>query len=217
MNKKRLELINSKIDNSILAFRVFDEPRPDYISKVTVVDKILDKTILWAIPTFVRPNFLTVFRFVLTPFVIFLFLEQSYVLSFILFSIAALSDAIDGALARTRHQITDWGIVFDPFADKLLIGSVGGILIFNFINPVLSILIIFFELVLIVSAYFRFRGKIVPAKLSGKIKMVLQCFGVGFIFIYILTGNEIFLVIATYILYLAVFFALLSIMVYKSI
>jgi len=39
----------------------------------------------------------------------------------ILFVIAALSDAVDGYLARKQNQITSFGRVFDPFVDKLLI------------------------------------------------------------------------------------------------
>ena len=221
MNKQKLKKIEEKIDKriekSISSLRVFDEPRPRYIAKVTLSDKIIDKIFLWAFPEKIRPNFLTVFRFITIPFIIFLLLIENYKIALPLFIISAFSDALDGAIARTRNKITDWGIVFDPLADKLLIGSVGGILIFTFISHILAILIISIELMLILSAYYRFKGEIVPAKLSGKIKMILQSVGVALILLFVITGYPIILVAASYILYLAVFFALLSIFVYRSI
>lgn len=221
MNKQKLRKIEEKIDKriekSISSLRVFDEPRPRYIAKVTLSDKIIDKIFLWAFSEKIRPNFLTVFRFITIPFIIFLLLIENYKIALPLFIISAFSDALDGAIARTRKQITDWGIVFDPLADKLLIGSVGGILIFIFISHILAMVMIFLELVLIISAYYRFKGEIVPAKLSGKIKMILQSVGVALILLFLVTGYPIVLIIASYILYLAVFFALLSIFVYRSI
>ena len=221
MNKHKLKKIEEKIDQhiekKISSLRVFDEPRPRYIAKVTHIDKVIDKLFLWIFPKMIRPNYLTVFRFVTIPFIVSYLLLGHYKYAFALFIVSAFSDALDGAMARTRNQITDWGIVFDPLADKLLIGIVGGILIFAFISPVLALVVIFLEAVLIFSSYYRFKGEIVPAKASGKIKMILQSIGVGLIFLYLVTHYSLFLVIASYVLYLSVFFALLSIFIYRSI
>jgi CDP-diacylglycerol--glycerol-3-phosphate 3-phosphatidyltransferase len=211
------EKIGEKIDIRLLAFRVFDDPRPKYVAKVTSIDRFFEKTILWAFPMWVRPNYVTLFRFLSVPFIIWLLWIGDYDSAMVLFIVAALSDALDGAIARTRDEITDWGIVFDPFADKLLIGLVGGILIFKFLNPILAFTIITLEVFLIASSYFRFKGEVVPAKTVGKLKMILQCVGVGFIFLSLVTGFTVFLTIATYTLYLAVLFAVLSILVYRSI
>ncbi len=215
--KKISENIENKIKLKALLFKVFDEPRPKYVAKVTIMDKFLNAVLLWAIPLSVRPNVVTVFRFISIPFIIILLLENNYAIAFILFLISAISDSIDGALARTRNEITDWGIVFDPFTDKLLIGSVGGILIFKFISSAIAFIIVGIELLLVATAYYRFKGTIVPAKTVGKIKMILQCCGVGFIFLFMLSGLNIFLTIATYTLYLAILFALLSVLIYRSI
>jgi CDP-diacylglycerol--glycerol-3-phosphate 3-phosphatidyltransferase len=215
--KKIEKKIEEGIDSKILLFKVFEEPRPKYIAKVTIIDKIIDKLFLWAFPQSVNPNQITVFRFISIPFIVVLLLLDHYKIAFILSIFSAFSDAIDGAIARTRNKITDWGIVFDPFADKLLIGSVGGILIYKFLSPAIALTIIFLELVLIVSAYYRFKGDIVPAKTVGKLKMILQCWGVAFIFIFLWVGNPFFLVLATYTLYSAIICAILSILVYKSI
>lgn len=211
------ENIEEKIDNQSLLFKVFNDPKPNYLAKITIIDKILDKLILWIFPKKITPNQITIFRFISIPFILYFILTDSYKIGFILFIISALSDLIDGAIARTRDQITNWGIVFDPLADKLLIGSVGGILIFKFLNPLIAITIVSIEIILIISAYYRFQGEIVPAKISGKIKMFLQCIGVGLILLFLVIGHPMILVISTYVFYLAIIFALLSIFVYKSI
>ncbi len=218
MQKGKLKKkIVEKIDLKILAFKVFDDPRPKYIAKVTIIDRIIDVLVLWIFPASVRPNYITLFRFISVPFIIYLILSGHYISGLILFVISAFSDAVDGAIARTRNKITDWGIVFDPLADKLLIVSVGGILIYNFLSPYLAALIALFEIVLIASAYYRFKGKVVPAKIVGKLKMILQSVGVGFILLYLATGNPIDLVFANWTLYLALVFAFLSVVVYRSI
>ena len=212
--ERRLE---TRIDSKILLFRVFDNPKPKYIAKVTAIDRFIDKVFLWAFPQSVNPNHITVFRFITIPFIVYFLLVESYKIAFVLFVISAISDAIDGTIARTRNKISDWGIIFDPFADKLLIGSVGGIIIFKFLSPAIAFTIIFLEIILIASSYYRFKGRIIPAKTVGKIKMILQCVGVCFVFLFLLIGSSIFLIIATYILYAAIIFGLLSLFVYRSI
>ena len=59
-----------------------------------------------------------------TPLIAFMILQPSAwirFLSFVVFVMAALSDLWDGYLARKRGQITDFGKVVDPIADKLLL------------------------------------------------------------------------------------------------
>lgn len=215
---KNLEIkLENKIEDKILLFRVFDEPRPKYVAKISIVDRVIDVLFLWAFPQSVNPNHITVFRFITIPFIIYFILAGYHKIGFALFVISSTSDAIDGAIARTRNKITDWGILFDPFADKLLIGSVGGIIIYKFLSPTIAITIIFLELVLVATSYYRFKGKIVPAKTAGKIKMILQCVGVSFIFLSVVTGSSIYLIIAEYILYAAIFFGLIGLFVYRSI
>ncbi|MCX6717722.1 MAG: CDP-alcohol phosphatidyltransferase family protein [Candidatus Taylorbacteria bacterium] len=217
MVQEKFKKIGEKIDSKLLLFRVFDDPRPKYIAKVTLIDKFFKNTILWIFPEFVRPNHITIFRFISIPFIIYYLVIENYQAGLILFVISALSDAFDGAIARTRNKITDWGIVFDPVADKILIGSAGGILIFKFINPILAYTVIFLELIIISLAYYRFKGEIVPAKTVGKIKMVLQCFGVSFILLFLVVGNPLLIQIATGIIFLSVIFAILSLTIYRSI
>jgi CDP-diacylglycerol--glycerol-3-phosphate 3-phosphatidyltransferase len=72
------------------------------------------------------PNKLTVSRFVLTAlFVWALFspLRFNDTLALVLFSLAGFTDFLDGRLARKRGLITNFGILMDPLADKILICS----------------------------------------------------------------------------------------------
>src|SRR3954466_2690782 len=73
------------------------------------------------------PNALTVARIAATPLIAVLPLANSWTLrltAFILFALAAITDYIDGYLARSRKQETDLGRLLDPLADKaLLVGT----------------------------------------------------------------------------------------------
>ena len=69
------------------------------------------------------PNKLTVSRFALT--VVFLWalfspFRYNDTLALIVFSLAGLTDYLDGHLARSRNLITNFGILMDPLADKIL-------------------------------------------------------------------------------------------------
>ena len=88
------------------------------------IDGIIDKIFLRFIPHSIRPNQVTVIRFILIPFVYLLLINEHYEWGLVIFVIAACTDFIDGAMARTRNQITDTGKIIDPIADKLLILSV---------------------------------------------------------------------------------------------
>ena len=73
------------------------------------------------------PNKITLFRIILIPVFIVFFLglipdaETSDIISLILFAVASVSDFLDGYLARKNHQVTDFGKLMDPIADKLLV------------------------------------------------------------------------------------------------
>jgi CDP-diacylglycerol--glycerol-3-phosphate 3-phosphatidyltransferase len=70
------------------------------------------------------PNALTAGRIVATPLIATLPFANSWPLrltAFVLFVIAAVTDYVDGMLARSRKQETDLGKLLDPLADKLLL------------------------------------------------------------------------------------------------
>lgn len=67
------------------------------------------------------PNILTVFRILLTPVFVMSFISGHVQLALLIFTLAGVSDALDGALARILHQRTRLGAMLDPLADKVLI------------------------------------------------------------------------------------------------
>ena len=75
---------------------------------------------------FSGPNQLTLFRIAAVPVIIILMLFPNRICSLIaglLFSAAAITDYLDGFLARKRGLVTTLGKVMDPVADKLLVSS----------------------------------------------------------------------------------------------
>lgn len=65
------------------------------------------------------PNLLSVFRILLIPFLVWQLLEGHTVMAGLLLLLSALTDLLDGKLARHFHWISDLGKVLDPAADKL--------------------------------------------------------------------------------------------------
>jgi CDP-diacylglycerol--glycerol-3-phosphate 3-phosphatidyltransferase len=77
-------------------------------------------------PWVFHPNHLTLFRIAVIPGIVVLMLFPNRICTFlsaILFSAAAITDYLDGYLARTRGLVTDFGKFVDPLADKLLISA----------------------------------------------------------------------------------------------
>lgn len=207
--------------NHIFTFldRFLDVPeaKVTYLTKVTPIDRFLSKTFLRALPDSVTPNQITKFRLICVPFVAFLLASDLFAAGTVLFLFAAFSDALDGALARTKKKVTSWGTLYDPIADKLLIGAVSVIVVSKYVSLNLALAIIVIEILLVSSAYFRYKGRVVPAKTMGKSKMILQCLGVIALLFYIVLGFPSLLAVATYTLYAAVAFGLLSLFVFRSI
>jgi cardiolipin synthase len=75
-------------------------------------------------PIRTAPNVLTMLRICLAPFLVAAILEDRFALSFALFILAGLTDALDGALARLLKQRTRLGEYLDPVADKILLSTI---------------------------------------------------------------------------------------------
>jgi cardiolipin synthase (CMP-forming) len=69
------------------------------------------------------PNQLTLLRMVFLPFIVIKLVEGHYLSALILFSLAGVSDLLDGLLARSLGQQTLLGQYLDPIADKLLLST----------------------------------------------------------------------------------------------
>ena len=67
------------------------------------------------------PNVLTIIRMILIPVFVVLFFKGQKMAALAVFCAASLTDMLDGYLARKLNQITDFGKLFDPLADKLMV------------------------------------------------------------------------------------------------
>lgn len=143
------------------------------------------------------PNAITTLRIVLAPVTAIFLMEpsaDSRLVAMAIFLVAALSDLVDGALARQRGEITDFGKLVDPIADKLLLVAtlvpfylltkadpeLGDLPLFGAIG--LWVLIVFFGREIVVT-WMRTRaarrGTVVAARRSGKYKAFAQNVFIG--------------------------------------
>lgn len=70
------------------------------------------------------PNFITIFRFLLVPAVIWALVSDDVGWALVCFVVAGVSDAVDGFIARHFNQRSELGAYLDPMADKILLVSV---------------------------------------------------------------------------------------------
>lgn len=179
-------------------------------------DHLLEKTILRFFPNSITPNRVTAFRILATPAVFLLILFGYYDIGIIAFLLVAFTDAIDGSLARTRDQVTRFGMLFDPLADKLLIGSMVLLLVFRHFDFWLGFSVLFIEIIFILSALVsKYTFKTVRmANIWGKIKMVLQVSAVFATLLGLLLDFPLFFTAAAWLFGLAIGFAIVSLFSY---
>jgi len=125
------------------------------------------------------PNKLTVMRIILT-FVFMLLLSVQglgwRIASLLVFSIAALTDLMDGRIAHKYNMVTDFGKLMDPIADKILVLSAFAAFVqMQLVRDWMFMIIISRELLI---TYFRLfalnKGKVMSAGKMGKGKTVSQ-------------------------------------------
>lgn len=133
------------------------------------------------------PNALTVFRIVLVPVFLYLLIvsdTQGTALRYwalAVFVVAAITDLIDGDYARRTGQVTPFGQVADPIADKALIGA--ALIGLSWLGDLpwwVTAVILARELAVTVLRWWARAGGVIPASRGGKLKTVLQLFAVGF-------------------------------------
>jgi len=161
-----------------MVFPSFHSTQYSAPEKVYATDRIVMALGGRFIPVFITPNQITLFRMIATPAVLALLILEQYSVGVPLFLAVASTDAIDGAMARTRNMITEWGKMFDPLADKLLIIPTVLFLIFHALPLWVGAVVIAIELLIIVLALaWRSSGRDVKANVWGKVKMILQVAG----------------------------------------
>src|SRR3990170_3134044 len=95
------------------------------------------------------PNLLTFARIISIPLFIILLIDQFYYWALVVFIAAAVSDAVDGLLARLLHQRTELGSYLDPAADKLLsVSSFITLAILNILPGWLAVIVISRDLII---------------------------------------------------------------------
>ena len=173
-------------------------------------------------------NKLTIFRIILVPIMVlvpFLNLSGEYLgISFtfwlinLIFVIAAITDKLDGYIARKRNEITAFGKFLDPIADKILVLA-ALIMLVEFLKLPAWIPIIVAVREFIVSGYrlieIESAGRVVAASIWGKIKTVTQMFAIILAFLDVnyylafmkveLTGFQLYInILATTLMFVSV-------------
>ncbi|MGA3083821.1 MAG: CDP-diacylglycerol--glycerol-3-phosphate 3-phosphatidyltransferase [Thermodesulfobacteriota bacterium] len=129
------------------------------------------------------PNYLTLLRIISIPFIL-IPLESgkanSCLLSALIFSIAFFTDWLDGFIARKKNLITKFGKIFDPLADKLLIGSSLIMLIgLDWVEAWMGVLVIGREIAVTwLRSMLAAKGHILAASRWGKYKTFFQALAV---------------------------------------
>ena len=135
------------------------------------------------------PNALTWMRIVMIPLFVGVFyfpstwlaLPEKNLIATVLFTVAALTDLLDGYLARKLNQMSAFGAFLDPVADKLMVAAALIVLVdLNRLNAVIAVIIIGREIT--ISALREWMALLGAAKgvavsLLGKIKTVSQIVG----------------------------------------
>jgi CDP-diacylglycerol--glycerol-3-phosphate 3-phosphatidyltransferase len=131
------------------------------------------------------PNSLTLLRIFIVPLLVVVLLTKfseswvgmpQHVLGVSLFLIAALTDYLDGYLARRRRQVSRLGILLDPIADKLLISAAFISLVENRLAPAWAVVIIIGREFAVsgLRSIAAVEGWAIAASPMGKFKMVSQ-------------------------------------------
>lgn len=121
------------------------------------------------------PNILTIFRFILIPFIVINLVYDSYIAAFIIFTVSGLTDILDGFIARKYNFITNFGKLIDPLADKCTqIITLGTLAIKDIIPMWIIIIVILKEFIMVAGASFLY-GKelVVSSRWYGKLATVL--------------------------------------------
>lgn len=134
-------------------------------------------------------NFLTLLRIAAIPIVVVCFyspMEYARPIAAILFGLAAVTDMIDGWVARRFGQMSRFGEFLDPVADKLMVAITLVMLVqaeSGWFEDIIAMIIIGREIT--ISALREWMATIgeranVKVDVTGKVKTTLQMFGIGF-------------------------------------
>jgi CDP-diacylglycerol--glycerol-3-phosphate 3-phosphatidyltransferase len=155
------------------------------------------------------PNSLTIFRIFALPVCAYALFKNGgndddwRIIAFTLFFIVGLSDVLDGKIARDRNQITEFGKLLDPIADKAMLATATiGASILGFLSWWVTAIFLIREIAVTVLRFSVIKKGVIPASKGGKLKSFFQSFGVGFYILplptYLNVPRDIFMAIAIY-------------------
>ena len=131
-------------------------------------------------------NVLTVLRILLVPvFLVALFMDGGdstgwRIAATTIFAVAAITDRIDGQLARKYGLVTDFGKMADPIADKALIGAaLVGLSVLGDLSWWVTGIIAARELGITLMRFAVLRHGVIPAGRGGKLKTLVQSLAIG--------------------------------------
>jgi CDP-diacylglycerol--glycerol-3-phosphate 3-phosphatidyltransferase len=161
-------------------------------------------------------NIITIARIVLVPFVLVVLLtemQNKEIFAFVIFVFAAVTDALDGYIARKLNEVSDLGKFLDPLADKLLISAALIALVYlQEVETWAAAIIILREL--FISAlrfYFLVNNASFSASLPAKLKTTFQIVALSILIIYRKLPFSSFLYqLGTVVLYIAIFLTVYS-------
>ena len=168
------------------------------------------------------PNKITVFRIFMIPFFVacMLIKEIPYneIAAGVIFIIAALSDLVDGKIARHYNLVTNFGKFMDPLADKILACSALVMLVqFGKVDAWMVCIVLAREFII---SGFRLiaasNGIVISASIYGKIKTITQLFAISFILLNSTRLIKIPLNIDIILWYISVVFTIISAIDYIS-
>jgi len=175
-----------------------------------VPDRVADP--ISAVSAINVPNFLTTIRIIVVPILAWLLFredaasESNRLIAGVLFIIAALTDIADGTIARRWNLITNFGKIFDPIADKALIGvALVGLSYLNLLDWWFTWVILARELFVTFLRFWVINKGVIPASRGGKLKTIMQIIAISF---YLLPLPETVSLLAEVLMYVAVILTL---------
>ena len=139
------------------------------------------------LPAFVTPNFITLLRLLFVPVGAYTLFKNGgddptwQYISWCVFFLLGLTDVLDGNLARSRGKITELGKFLDPVADKFMLGTAMiSLSILDRMPWWITIVILTREIGITFFRLAVIKRGVIPANRGGKIKAMMQGFGVGF-------------------------------------
>jgi CDP-diacylglycerol--glycerol-3-phosphate 3-phosphatidyltransferase len=180
------------------------------VLKPAVPDRVADP--ISAVSALNVPNLLTTVRIIVVPILAWLLFKEdaetdaNRIIAGTIFIVAALTDIADGTIARRWNLITNFGKIFDPIADKALIGvALIGLSYLNLLDWWFTWVILARELFVTFLRFWVINKGVIPASRGGKLKTITQIVAISF---YLLPLPESFSIIGQVIMYLAVILTL---------